>query len=249
MLAAIGWDVEDPDEVREYRKQAADSPVDYALCLSRTPRLFVEAKALEKAIDIRRGASQVLGYATMVGVEWCVLTNGDEYLLYNSHAPVDVDEKLFRRFSICDATSEPLALDTLDLLSRDMLREKRLTALWDAYYVDRQVKTGIENLWKSPDPGLVRLIRKHAKGLTPRQIKTSLERGRIHVDFPIDALDSASEKPHTYRHRKRGRRGSPRVPGLPPQSQIEIPLLQAILERDGRLELRRQFDEVAESGV
>src|SRR5512132_626989 len=45
VIAALGWDVLDPDEVhREYRRRPADNPVDYALLLSRTPRLFIEAK-------------------------------------------------------------------------------------------------------------------------------------------------------------------------------------------------------------
>jgi predicted type IV restriction endonuclease len=47
IIAALGWDVLDPDEVhREYRRRPADNPVDYALLLSRTPRLFIEAKGL-----------------------------------------------------------------------------------------------------------------------------------------------------------------------------------------------------------
>jgi hypothetical protein len=50
-IAALGWDVLDPDEVhREYRRRPADNPVDYALQLSRTPRLFIEAKGLGENI-------------------------------------------------------------------------------------------------------------------------------------------------------------------------------------------------------
>src|SRR5215207_6732410 len=83
LLAALGWDIEDIDEVsREYRRKSQDNPVDYALFMLRSPRLFVEAKGLEKDLSDRKWISQVLGYATVVGVEWCVLTNGDEYRLY-----------------------------------------------------------------------------------------------------------------------------------------------------------------------
>ncbi len=42
-------------------------------------RLFVEAKDLGKDLSDRKWISQILGYATVVGAEWCVLTNGDEY--------------------------------------------------------------------------------------------------------------------------------------------------------------------------
>jgi hypothetical protein len=45
VLNSLGWNIFDPDEVhREYRRLSNDNPVDYALLLQRTPRLFVEAK-------------------------------------------------------------------------------------------------------------------------------------------------------------------------------------------------------------
>jgi hypothetical protein len=48
-----------PDEVhREYRRRPADNPVDYALLLSRTPRLFIEAKGLGENIDDPKWANQ-----------------------------------------------------------------------------------------------------------------------------------------------------------------------------------------------
>ena len=38
ILAALGWDVRDPDEVhREYRRLPADNPVDYALLILPRP--------------------------------------------------------------------------------------------------------------------------------------------------------------------------------------------------------------------
>ena len=47
VLRALGWDVEDLEDVKlEYRGRQSDKPVDYALFLLRTPRLFIEAKSL-----------------------------------------------------------------------------------------------------------------------------------------------------------------------------------------------------------
>src|SRR5215211_9246860 len=103
VLRALGWDVEDVEEVhREYKLKTADNPVDYALLVLRTPRLFIEAKALGENLDDRRWAGQMLGYASVAGVEWVVLTDGDEYRIYNSHAAVPVDEKLFRAVRISE---------------------------------------------------------------------------------------------------------------------------------------------------
>jgi type I site-specific restriction endonuclease len=87
LLVALGWDLQEIDEIRrEYRRKPQDNPVDYALFLNRTESLFIEAKSLEKDLNDRKWISQNLSYATVVGVRWCVLTNGDEYRIYNSHA-------------------------------------------------------------------------------------------------------------------------------------------------------------------
>jgi predicted type IV restriction endonuclease len=52
ILEGLGWDIRDPDEVhREYRRLPSDNPVDYALLLRRTPRLFVEAKGIGENLD------------------------------------------------------------------------------------------------------------------------------------------------------------------------------------------------------
>ena len=64
--------------------------------LQREAVLFIEAKALDENLDDRRWAGQIIGYAMQAGVEWVVLTNGDEYRIYNAHAPVAFEGKLFR---------------------------------------------------------------------------------------------------------------------------------------------------------
>ena len=111
VLRALGWDVEDLDEVRcEYRLKQADNPVDYALFVHGNLRLFVEAKALGENLD--KWASQIMGYAGVAGVvEWIVLTDGNEYRIYNAHAQVPVHQKLFKRVVL--AADEPDVLGTL----------------------------------------------------------------------------------------------------------------------------------------
>jgi hypothetical protein len=183
VLAALGWDLEELDEVRrEYRRKPQDNPVDYALFLLRSPRLFVEAKSLEKDLADRKWISQVLGYATVVGVRWCVLTNGDEYRLYNSHAAVDVEEKLFRTVRLSDPHQEPLCLETLELLSKNKMGI--LDALWQAYSVDQHVQKAVKELFDDQDPGLVRLVRKKVESLSPSDIRESLKRADVRVLFP-----------------------------------------------------------------
>jgi hypothetical protein len=189
LLAALGWDTEELTEVhREYKRKSQDKPVDYALFLLREPRLFIEAKALDEDLTNRKWASQIIGYAATAGVKWCVLTDGDEYRLFNSHAEVDIEEKLFRsiRISISGADEQAFAVQTLALLSKEKMAENLLTLLWTAHFVDRKVKMAVEDLFKNEDPGFIRLLRKKTTGLGPSEIRASLKRAvPIRIDFPV----------------------------------------------------------------
>jgi hypothetical protein len=182
----LGWNTRDWDEVhREYRSTRADSPVDYALKVMREPRLFVEAKGLGEDLSERKWVAQVLGYATVAGVRWCVLTNGDEWRFYNSAAAVDADEKLFRRVSVSNDDSEDV-IWTLSLLARDNIEGNLLGPLWEAHFVDRKVKSVLIEMLESADQSLIRSIRKRLPQLMPQQITASL--GRLQVDIGLPAM-------------------------------------------------------------
>lgn len=195
ILEALGWDLRNLDEVvREYRAKPSDNPVDYALMLRRSPLLFVEAKDLGSNLNDRKWASQTISYATVVGVEWCVLTDGDEYRIYNAHAPVDVDEKLFRAVRLSDTDAHERTLETLLLLSKEKLAADDLRKLWEAYFVDCQVQRALEAMFTEPDTSLVRLLRKRIPELTPTQIGGSLKRADLRISFP-DTFEVAPPPP------------------------------------------------------
>ena len=189
LLAALGWDTEELTEVhREYKRKSQDKPVDYALFLLREPRLFIEAKALDEDLTNRKWASQIIGYAATAGVKWCVLTDGDEYRLFNAHAEVDIEDKLFRSFRISTsgADEQAFAVQTLALLSKEKMAENLLTLLWTPHFVDRKVKGAVEDLFKNEDPGFIRLLRKTTTGLGPSEIRASLKRAvPLRIDFPV----------------------------------------------------------------
>jgi len=159
ILIALGWNLQEIDEVRrEYRRKPQDNPVDYALFLNRTECLFIEAKSLEKDLNDRKWISQNLGYATVVGVRWCALTNGDEYRIYNSHAAVDVEQKLFRSVRVSDIANTNYVADTLHLLSKEQMQGRLLDELWKVHFIDANVSRSIEALLANEDRGLIRLV-------------------------------------------------------------------------------------------
>jgi hypothetical protein len=180
----LGWDTRDLDEVhREFKARKSDKPVDYALQMLRKPRLFIEAKGLGEDLSDRKWISQVLSYATVAGVSWCVLTDGDEYCFYNATAPVDAEEKLFCKIRLSDESAKDLA-KTLELISRSNLEGNLLDAYWKSHFVDRRVIAALRHLLETPHRGLVRLIRQTTPELTPREIEDSILRLDAHIEPP-----------------------------------------------------------------
>ncbi len=200
ILRTLGWDVEDLEEVKlEYRRRPSDNPVDYALFLLRTPRLFIEAKSLGAHISDGKWASQILAYATVAGVEWVALTDGNEWRIYNSHAPVPVEQKLFRVVRVADP--ETNTEQTLKLLAKAQMADHLIDVFWKSDFVDRQIRDALGRLFgPEPDPSLVRLIRAKATGLSPAEVRASLSRLRTTFDFPVVAAPGErTEEPKELR--------------------------------------------------
>jgi hypothetical protein len=187
IIGALGWDLFDPDEVhREYRRRGADNPVDYGLLLLRTPRLFIEAKGLGENLDDPRWANQTISYAAVAGVEWVALTDGSEWRVYNAHAPVPIEQKLFRTVRLEGDTDA--AVELLSLLSKENMRENRIEELWKGYFVDRQVHAELIDLFSGePVPELVALLDRRLSKLKGEEIRSSLMRARATFDFPSAA--------------------------------------------------------------
>ena len=197
MLKALGWDNEDLDQVQqEYRFQSSDNPVDYALMEGGKPSLFVEAKALGKDLGDQKWASQIMGYAIVAGVEWVVLTDGNEYRVYNTHAPVPVAEKLFHAVRVIDEDAS--AGEILDLLSSGGKPKDRLKAQWHAHFVDRQMRRALTGLFgPEPDESFVSLLKEGTVNLTDEDVAASLRRVQPQFEFPLvhDSESDSSRPP------------------------------------------------------
>jgi hypothetical protein len=126
LLEILGWDVRNLDEVqREYSipKGEKTEHADIALKVNNKPVIFIEAKSVNT--DLRDSlAEQPIGYANMGGVNWCILTNGKEWRLYNAFWRVKgIDQKMFLKFSINELTEN---IEKLLLLSKESVASGRL---------------------------------------------------------------------------------------------------------------------------
>lgn len=225
VLRALAWNVGDLEQVQqEYKRKPRDKPVDYALLLLRTPRLFVEAKALGQNLSDRKWANQIMGYATVAGVKWVILTNGDEYRIYNACAEAPVEEKLFRTVSVTDPNT-PVE-ETLALLSKDRISENEIEILWNAHFVDRQIHTVLDSLFSAdPDPSFIRLLKKQVGDLSTKDIKASLRRVRAAFDFPVEPTSASRAGSGSGRSGAK-RQHSPKMLGVSLKDLIDAGLLK-----------------------
>jgi hypothetical protein len=112
------------------------------------------------------------------------LTDGNEWRLYNSHATVPVEQKLFRTVRVADPATRPG--ETLSLLSKAQLQDNLIDLYWKSEFVDRQVGETLRALFAGvPDPAVVRLVHGRLPTLARPDVRASLGRLRANFDFPV----------------------------------------------------------------
>lgn len=193
ILETLGWDVSDPDEVhREYRRLPSDNPVDYALLLVGTPRVLVEAKGVTENLDDPRWANQTVAYATAAGVNWVVLTNGKEWRIFNAHAPVPLERKLFRTVRLGERSDTTLPV--LGLLSKDSIEANRIEGFWTTHFADQAVSEALSDLFdrKGPSREIVAAVRRRTPELELKDVRRSLARVRATFDFADGSVGAVS---------------------------------------------------------
>ncbi len=167
LLSQLGWDIHDLDMVTpEWRPSLPGfrgNPVDYALLNAdgARPVALVEAKALGERLDLH--ASQAASYAQQAGVEWAILTNGDEWRVYRAGGwgrTAPLPQWLVLRCTLSDDGAT-------ELLSRLACAELRDGAFgrWARMQQDlRELKGAFEGLTGAPDPGLAELLGRDLAG-------------------------------------------------------------------------------------
>lgn len=111
LLRALGWDTENPEQVRPEETISVGRP-DYALLDAGATKLFIGAKALGKPEDLEK----LITYCNAKGVPHFVATDGVHWELYEVFRPVPTPQKKVIEF---------------DLLSMDLGEvARRALALW-----------------------------------------------------------------------------------------------------------------------
>jgi len=182
LLAALGWDVRDPDEVELEHPTVDGKAVDYAMKVNRKVVLHLEAKQLSDPLDDVKSITQVVGYAANDGIEWCVLTNGVRYKVYKASEKASAPDKLLFEVSIDSSDSNGLTVEELarqfSRLSRESMAKGILDQLGTEIFTTGKVRKVLDRLFAETPASFIRLIRKAMadSSVTPSQIEQALHR-------------------------------------------------------------------------
>lgn len=119
LLGYVGID----DIRREVPVPVTKEFIDYELRIAGQPHALVEAKALRHPI-LEQHAAQCVQYASILGVKWCLITNGVSWVIYNAHARGPLPEKRVAEVRLDGGEQAAgAAWSVLRLFSRDALAQ------------------------------------------------------------------------------------------------------------------------------
>jgi hypothetical protein len=136
LLTALGWDTSDPGLVTpEY--DVSGKRADYALLDGKGGVfVFLEAKRLGEQLSNHQ--SQVVAYASELGIRYPALTNGDDWEVYDNSQLVPIDQRRILKVSITSSASATCAL--------------QLLLLWRANVGTGQVTQANQSIVEKADP-------------------------------------------------------------------------------------------------
>jgi predicted transport protein len=182
LLRALGWDVRDPDEVELEYPTIDGKSVDYALKVNKQPVALLEAKALDDPLDDVKAITQVVGYATNDGIEWCILTNGVRFKVYSSSQKATAPNKLLFEVTIDPETPDSLSIEQmatqLSRFSCDAMARGVLNQLGEEVFTTAKVRKALDHLFAVQDETFVRMVRRTMADdtITPAQVRAALSR-------------------------------------------------------------------------
>jgi len=131
LLRALGYR-QIGDVQHEVYVETAKQFLDYQLVVDALPRVAVEAKAFDVALNDSHGA-QVVQYCSVLGIEWAIVTNGREWRLYHGFAKGPLHEKQLASVDLVDWESEDqfgAVFEQLWMLSKEAFQISGGPAAW-----------------------------------------------------------------------------------------------------------------------
>lgn len=87
LFRALGWNVEDKNEVSAEEHIISSGRVDYGFYINERAKFYLEAKPLKADINIEDFAKQAIRYSFNKGVTWAILTDFESVKIFNAQSP------------------------------------------------------------------------------------------------------------------------------------------------------------------
>lgn len=161
-INALGYDVFNPMEViPEYIADVGikkGEKVDYAILKDNKPIILIECKKVDnKALDIKKHATQLIRYFSVTDAKFIILTNGIVYKFFSDiETSGKLDSEPFFVFNLQDFKENQI--ETLQEFSKEHFDiDKAFSNAGDLKYIKRFEEV-IENEYKAPSDDFIRYL-------------------------------------------------------------------------------------------
>ena len=161
-INALGYDVFNPMEVvPEYIADVGikkGEKVDYAILKENKPIILIECKKVDnKALDIKKHATQLIRYFSVTDAKFIILTNGVVYKFFSDiETSGKLDNEPFFTFNLLDFKENHV--ETLSEFCKENFDiEKAFSNAGDLKYI-KQFEEVIENEYRKPSDDFIRYL-------------------------------------------------------------------------------------------
>lgn len=130
ILNALNWKTDKPIHVK-CELNASPGFIDYALFKNKDIDMIIEAKSVDsKPLDTRKNIAQIMTYGSAVVTHWGILTNGQEWLIYNLYSNNDLNKRLLCKIDLLIASEDEI-VEFFTPLVRTNFSQSQMIAKWE----------------------------------------------------------------------------------------------------------------------
>lgn len=172
LITSLGWNIKDLECVRQEWRGAKSTgemnKADYALFLKgkNKPSVIIEAKRFRANLNEEKIQTQAVLYSFLNGVDWCILTNGHQVLVFDAFDRKDIKERLL--FDLIDIElldtpdGIPLksAAELLGMFTPESIEAGVPNHYRETHKIRAKVFSCLDEMLRQTDKSLVSLIHK-----------------------------------------------------------------------------------------
>ncbi len=157
LLQALGWDIFNLNEVLRNEKTSSGGYVDYILKTD-NQIIYLEAKQINSRL-INKFQTQATNYAYEDNVHFCVLTNGNQYQIFETYRKGTVTDRLLVDIKLNDnEISSDKKLEHINFISKASVQKGNLERMNEILNLQNKVYEVVQTLFSNPNHKFIEII-------------------------------------------------------------------------------------------